>query len=221
MSAVLGGPAVSGWGGDDTPFVQISQAPHSKQVLGSLEGKQCGDRPVPPGVAAVPGACRRGGAWPRGAGGQCRVVADGGSWRRQSGGRDNGGIVRWRRSAQLGTARRGSAQDPVPAAGHRLAPLGLRGDGVPLLPAGDRGAASGGPGWPRPAVPPTMAVGARGGLCSRLCSHQPRSEEAATGGGSELLAPNLRGRVGPVGSCLLEPAGEGWPVWLAAEEDVN
>ena len=126
MSAVLRGPTVSGSGGG-TPFAQISPATHSKQVLESLEGRQRGDRTVPPGVAVVPGTCRCGGAWPRGAGGQRRAVADGGSWRRQSGGRDNGGIVRW---------RHGSAQHPVLAAGHCLAPLALREDTVvcPLSP---------------------------------------------------------------------------------------
>ena len=42
-----------------------------------------------------------------------------------------------------------------------------------------------------------------------------------TGRGSGLLAPSSCGRVGPVGSCLPKPAGEGWPVWLVTEGDVN
>lgn len=56
-----------------------------------------------------------------------------------------------------------------------------------------------------------------GGLCSRLCSRQCWSEEAVAGGGWELLAPSLGNRVGPAGSCLLEPAGKGWPVPLATD----
>lgn len=88
------------------------------------------------------------------------MAADGGSWRRQSGGRDNGGIVRWRRwhgSARLGAAPRANS-------GHCLAPLGLSAATAPCPTSP----------WVRGAgpVPQPRVPGAVPG-CARLCSHRP------------------------------------------------
>lgn len=187
--------------------MQINQVPHSKQVLGSLEGLQCGDRPILPGTAAVPDG--PGGL--EGSAGWLQMVGAGG------GRAAAGTMVGLCGAARHSLARLGAA----PCASSWALPCtsgAESGHGsVPRVPTGDRGAASGKPGW----LCPAAAVGARGGLCSQLCSHQPWSEETATAGGSEPLAPSLGSRVGPAGSCLLEPAGEGWFTQLAAEEDVS
>lgn len=95
-----------------------------------------------------------------------------------------GGVAR-HGSAQLSVARRSTPRQQLGTAG-----AGRGRGGVPLVHTGDRGAALGGPGWRHSALPPTAAVGVWGGPCSRLCSHQPPSEEAVTGGGSVLLAPS-------------------------------
>lgn len=130
------------------------------------------------------------GAVAPGAGGQRRVVADGGSWRRQSGGRDNGGIVRWRRwhsSARLGTARRRTPcqQRALPCAagaecGHGAVPGVSVGAGSCI-------------GWAGAAL--SRSRGCSGGLCQAV-QPSPRWERAVSGG-SELLARDPRGVVGP------------------------
>lgn len=160
-----------------------------------------------------------------GAGGQHRAVTHGRSWRRQSGGWDNGRVVRWHRSAQLSTVQHGWAQfGTAPCASSWAQPRAAGAEGntavCPLSPRVtgqlhwvDRGALV-----PQCHTPQCWVLG---GLCSRLCSHRCWSEEAVAAGGWELLAPSLDSGVGPAGSCLLEPAGEGWPVPLAIEKDVK
>ncbi|XP_030813561.1 collagen alpha-1(I) chain-like [Camarhynchus parvulus] len=170
-----------GKGGVTLPEVPLSgsAAPRCGDSVGTELSQLARPRCPAPAGAAAPGA-----------GGQRRVAADGGSWRRQSGGRDNGGIVRWRRwhgSARLGAAPRASS-------GHCLAPLGLSAATAPCpVSPWVRGA---GP------VPQPRGPGAVPG-CARLCSHRP------LGGGGQ------RG-LGAAGTRSVWHGGTsqgGWTVW--------
>lgn len=119
--------------------------------------------------------------------------ADGGSWRRKSGGRDNGGIVLWRRwhgSARLGAAPRANS-------GHCLAPLGLSAAAA-LCPGSLWVRAVHRAGWGGPVPGARVAVPG--------CAAIARWEGAARGG-SQLLAPDPCGMVGPAREA-------GWYVWL-------
>ncbi|XP_054372455.1 uncharacterized protein LOC129046853 [Molothrus ater] len=140
-------PSAGGDGGGEEVGAMLDEWPHG-------EGEEH------PGVGTAWGQSRPQLARPRcpapagavapGAGGQRRVAADGGSWRRQSGGRDNDGIVRWRRwhgSARLGAAPRANS-------GHCLAPLGLSAATAPC-PVSP---------WVRGAGPVPQPGG-----CARLC----------------------------------------------------
>lgn len=122
---------------------------------------RCGDTVgTEPSQLARPRCPAPAGAVAPGAGGQRRVAADGGSWRRQSGGRDKGGIVRWRRwhsSARLGTARR---RTPCQQRALPCAAGAERGRGAVPVSLWVRGAAAGWAGLGCPAA------------CARLCSHR-------------------------------------------------
>lgn len=213
MSAALGGPTVSGWGGGTPPLCKLARHPTASRSWGPRRGDSVGTDPshLAWQGCPVPAATEeRGPGGLEGSAGRLQMVGAGGG-RAVAG--TMAGLCRGAArhgSARLGAAPRASSWAPPCTAGAE------RGHGgVPLVPMGDKGAASGGPGWPRPAVPPAAAVGAWGGRAPGSAAISPGRRRLQLAGARSCWHPiYMTGWDQRAAACWSQLGKAGWYGWL-------